>query len=197
MGPRPDRAARAAYLPRVRNRLADCVYTIREHAIINLQKLIDVFGVEWARSRLIPELLSASSTHTNYLYRMTALSAAVLLADTVGADTFLELLLPMVLRMRNDPVSASNPQPPPRLPLSPASRLIHRSRLQPAEEHGRVPRRSQVPNIRFNVAKTLQALLPTLDVAVTQEQVKPCLLALSEDADKDVRYFAAQALQAC
>lgn len=52
-----------------------------------------------------------------------------------------------------------------------------------------------MPNIRFNVAKTLQALIGLLDPAVVTAQVKPCLLALSEDSDKDVRYFASQALQ--
>ena len=33
--------------------------------------------------------------------------------------------------------------------------------------------------------------------SLVQQQVKPCLLRLSEDTDKDVRYFAGQGLQSC
>ena len=55
----------------------------------------------------------------------------------------------------------------------------------------------KVPNVRFNVAKALQQLMPLLDASVVQQRVKPCLLKLVEDKDKDVRYFAEQGLQAC
>ena len=51
--------------------------------------------------------------------------------------------------------------------------------------------------VRFNAAKALQQLLPQLDAPLIQQQVKPCLLRLAEDADKDVRYFAGQGLQSC
>ena len=51
--------------------------------------------------------------------------------------------------------------------------------------------------VRFNAAKALQQLLPKLDASLIQQQVKPCLLRLAEDADKDVRYFAGQGLQSC
>ena len=54
-----------------------------------------------------------------------------------------------------------------------------------------------MPNIRFNAAKTLQALIARLAPGLVQSQVKPCLLTLTEDPDKDVRYFASQALQSC
>ncbi|XP_025808952.1 serine/threonine-protein phosphatase 2A 65 kDa regulatory subunit A beta isoform-like isoform X3 [Panicum hallii] len=53
--------------------------------------------------------------------------------------------------------------------------------------------KDRVPNIKFNVAKVLQSLVPILD----QSTVKPCLVELSEDPDVDVRYYANQALQAC
>lgn len=54
-----------------------------------------------------------------------------------------------------------------------------------------------VPNIRFNVAKTLQLLVPFLDGSVVQNKVKAVLVKLSEDVDKDVKFFALQALQSC
>jgi len=54
-----------------------------------------------------------------------------------------------------------------------------------------------VPNIRFNVARTLHALIPTLDSNVVQNQVKPALSKLFDDSDKDVKFFASQAMQSC
>lgn len=54
-----------------------------------------------------------------------------------------------------------------------------------------------VPNIRFNVAKTLQTLIPLLDPNVVQTKVKTTLSKLFDDADRDVKFFAGQALQLC
>lgn len=54
-----------------------------------------------------------------------------------------------------------------------------------------------VPNIRFNVAKTLQTLIPLLDNNVVQTKVKPVLSKLFDDTDRDVKFFASQALQLC
>lgn len=50
--------------------LGDTVYSIREAATKNLRKLTEVFGVEWARSTIIPKVMNMGS-QTNYLYRMT------------------------------------------------------------------------------------------------------------------------------
>jgi len=137
--------------------LHDCVYTIRISAIGNLKKIVEVFGVDWARTQLLPAVFAATQTHSNFLYRMTSLSAVSTLSSTVGQETLTQVMLPVVLRMRDDPV----------------------------------------PNIRFNVAKTLQLLISHLDSGVVQTQVEPCLRTLKEDSDKDVRYFAGQALQCC
>jgi serine/threonine-protein phosphatase 2A regulatory subunit A len=55
----------------------------------------------------------------------------------------------------------------------------------------------KVANIRFNVAKTLQALIPHIDAATVQSRVKPCLQKLTEDSDRDVKFYATQALALC
>uniref|UniRef100_M4FFW8 Condensin complex subunit 1 C-terminal domain-containing protein n=1 Tax=Brassica campestris TaxID=3711 RepID=M4FFW8_BRACM len=47
--------------------------------------------------------------------------------------------------------------------------------------------KDRVPNVKFNVAKLLQSLIPIVD--------QSCLVDLSEDPDVDVRYFANQALR--
>jgi serine/threonine-protein phosphatase 2A regulatory subunit A len=54
-----------------------------------------------------------------------------------------------------------------------------------------------VPNIRFNVAKTLSTLIPLLDGTVVQQKVRPCLSKLFDDTDRDVKFYASQALQLC
>ncbi|KAK1257299.1 hypothetical protein QJS04_geneDACA024262 [Acorus gramineus] len=56
--------------------------------------------------------------------------------------------------------------------------------------------KDRVPNIKFNVAKVLQALIPIVNQSVVEQTIRPCLVELSEDPDVDVRYFANQALQA-
>lgn len=55
----------------------------------------------------------------------------------------------------------------------------------------------KVPNVRFNVAKTLAAFVPHLDVAVVRSQVKMCLEKLRSDSDADVKYYAENALLLC
>ncbi|KAJ0730370.1 putative armadillo-like helical protein [Helianthus annuus] len=52
-----------------------------------------------------------------------------------------------------------------------------------------------LPNIKFNVAKVLQSLVPIVDHSVVEKSIKPCLVELAEDPVVDVRYFANQALQ--
>lgn len=56
-----------------------------------------------------------------------------------------------------------------------------------------------IPNIRFNVAKSIEALIPVLmqnpDTApLVDQQLKPALIKLSEDSDNDVRFFSQKAL---
>lgn len=48
------------------------VYAIREAATLNLKKLVEKFGPEWAQNTVIPKVL-AMSNDQNYLHRMTCL----------------------------------------------------------------------------------------------------------------------------
>ena len=83
--------------------LQDCVHTIREAATLNLRKLAKLFGPEWAQKQLLPHVL-APHTHTNYLYRLTALYAATGFAAVVSQEALLTSILPLVLQMTADPV---------------------------------------------------------------------------------------------
>jgi len=54
--------------------LGDTVYSIREAAIKNLSKLTKIFGSDWAKSTVIPQVLTYAK-HSNYLYRLTMIFA--------------------------------------------------------------------------------------------------------------------------
>ncbi|CAH8354079.1 unnamed protein product [Eruca vesicaria subsp. sativa] len=54
---------------------------------------------------------------------------------------------------------------------------------------------TRVPNIKFNVAKVLQSLIPIVDQSVVEKTIRPGLVELSEDPYVDVSFFANQALQ--
>jgi serine/threonine-protein phosphatase 2A regulatory subunit A len=57
-----------------------------------------------------------------------------------------------------------------------------------------------IPNIRFNVAKSLEVLAATFNKSpegyeFVQQQIVPVLDQQTNDQDADVRYFATRALQ--
>jgi serine/threonine-protein phosphatase 2A regulatory subunit A len=58
-----------------------------------------------------------------------------------------------------------------------------------------------IPNIRFNVAKSLEALIPLMrsfpeSAPLVEESVLPSLKKLREDSDKDVQFYANRAISA-
>ncbi|KDQ07680.1 hypothetical protein BOTBODRAFT_59815 [Botryobasidium botryosum FD-172 SS1] len=140
--------------------LGDNVYSIRESATINLRKLTEVFGVEWARGTIVPKVLQMGS-HPNYLFRMTTIFAITTIAPTLTLEIIRDNVLATVIALVKDPI----------------------------------------PNIRFNVAKSLEVLALTLankgaeghDVA--QRRIVPAVETLRNDPDADVRYFAGRALE--
>lgn len=83
--------------------LGDCVFTIREAAINTLRRLCIIFGLDWARKNIIPQIVGLKE-HTNYLYRMTALFATQSLAEVVGSDILSGVLLDMALSLSEDTV---------------------------------------------------------------------------------------------
>lgn len=138
--------------------LRDCVYSIREAAITNLKSLTEVFGLEWAKDHIVPQVLAMYDRSSNYLLRMTSLHAIGVLSEVVGTETVEESFLPIVTeRASRDPV----------------------------------------PNVRFCSAKTLNLVIPYVRQDARESKIRPCLLSLvdSTEKDKDVNYFAQQALQ--
>ena len=70
--------------------LGDSVFSIRDAATINLRKLTEVFGVDWAKQTIIPKVL-AMGTHPNYLYRMTTIFAITVSSREFTSSVFLQL----------------------------------------------------------------------------------------------------------
>lgn len=52
-----------------------------------------------------------------------------------------------------------------------------------------------VPNVKFNVAKTLMRIGQWLDQSTIQQHVKPVLEKLRHDPDSDVQFFALEAIE--
>lgn len=77
--------------------LRDNVYSIREAAIVNLKSLTELFGVDWAKRHVVPQVLSLFDSSSNYLFRMTALYAIGVLSQVVGADVVEECFLPVLI----------------------------------------------------------------------------------------------------
>ncbi|KAI8372723.1 armadillo-type protein [Radiomyces spectabilis] len=138
--------------------LGDAVFSIRDAATTNLKQLVDIFGCEWAKNTIIPQVMKMS-TNENYLYRMTTLFAFTTMGPSLTTDIIKESVLPTVLALVDDPI----------------------------------------PNVRFNVAKSLEVLTPMLRQneatnELVQSKVAPVLQKLNSDADGDVRWFAERAL---
>jgi serine/threonine-protein phosphatase 2A regulatory subunit A len=54
-----------------------------------------------------------------------------------------------------------------------------------------------VPNVRFNAARTLERLVPILDKATVAKEIVPALQPLQNDKDVDVQFFSKKALSVC
>ncbi|KAH9982789.1 ARM repeat-containing protein [Lactifluus volemus] len=83
--------------------LGDTVYSIREAATTNLKKLTEVFGVEWARTQIVPKVVNMGS-HPNYLYRMTTVQAIGTIAPSLNLDIICDEIIDALLHLANDPI---------------------------------------------------------------------------------------------
>jgi serine/threonine-protein phosphatase 2A regulatory subunit A len=54
--------------------LGDTVFSIRDAATTNLKRLVEIFGCDWAKNTVLPQVMTMAH-NDNYLYRMTTLFA--------------------------------------------------------------------------------------------------------------------------
>ncbi|KAL0760017.1 hypothetical protein Bca101_076167 [Brassica carinata] len=108
------------------------------------------------------------------------------LAEEFGSEWAMQHLVPQVLEMVNNPHYLHRMM---------ALRVISLMAPVMGSEITCSFREKTVPNIKFNVAKLLQSLIPIVDQSVVDKTIRQWLVDLGEDPDVDVRYFANQALQ--
>ena len=83
--------------------LSDRVFSIREAAALNLKKLTEVFGAEWASKHVLPKVI-AGVQNPRYLYRVAAIRALTLLAAVTGQDACLQEIMPVLKSSAKDAV---------------------------------------------------------------------------------------------
>lgn len=74
------------------------LWSSAEAATINLRKLTESFGVEWARTNIIPRILAMHS-NANYLHRLTSLHAVRVLCEAMNAETIQTLMIPLAVEL--------------------------------------------------------------------------------------------------
>jgi len=154
--------------------LGDTVFSIREAATLNLKKLTEVFGVDWAKRSIIPKV-DAMSRQENYLYRMTTCFAITTLAPVVTLEIIQESVLPMMERLVADPI--------PNIRFNVAksySVLIDTLRRLPTE--GTLA--------QLEESGSTDAQPDPKGEELINDQIMPNLTKLQDDEDVDVRYFA-------
>lgn len=154
--------------------LDDGVHSIRRAATENLMLLTELFGEEWAVDHVLPRI-ERMQMHQNYLHRTTALYVLQVVVKCFSIATIDKKVVPIVALMSADPV----------------------------------------PNIRFIAAKTIQMILgrchalrastssasaPTkgsaaISLVSCSEEMSAMLSKLLLDSDRDVKFYAAQALK--
>lgn len=170
--------------------LVDHVYAIREAATLNLKKLVEKFGAEWAQNTVIPKVL-AMSRDQNYLHRMTCLFCI-----NVSRRHDLSKRRQRFDGHRKGRVFSQ---------LEAAFSYEYISQVLAEVCGPEITTKVMLPtviamaadnvaNVRFNVAKTLQRIGPFLEPSAVQTQVKPVLDKLNTDSDVDVKYFASEAI---
>ena len=83
--------------------LVDHVFAIREAATINLKKLVEAFGVEWAQEKVIPKVLQLAED-SSYLRRMTTIFSLNELSSVLPTDVIIKLVLPTLTKLSKDKV---------------------------------------------------------------------------------------------
>lgn len=83
--------------------LGDTVFSIREAATINLKKLTEVFGVEWARVAIVPKVMGMGQ-HPNYLYRMTTVQAIATISPSLTLPIIQSEIIGPLLQLAADPI---------------------------------------------------------------------------------------------
>ncbi|KAF3588530.1 hypothetical protein F2Q69_00027531 [Brassica cretica] len=181
-------------LPIILSLVKDEFPDVRLNIISKLDQVNQVIGIDLLSQSLLPAIVElAEDRHWRvYSIREAAANNLKRLAEEFGPEWAMQHLVPHVLEM------VSNPHYLHRMMVLRAISLmdpvlgseITCSKFLPVVVEAS---KDRVPNVKFNVAKLLQSLIPI----VVEKTIRQCLVDLSEDpdVDVDVRYFANQALR--
>ncbi|CAI0552474.1 unnamed protein product [Linum tenue] len=198
-------------LPCVKELSSDSSQHVRSALASVIMGMAPVLGKDATIEQLLPIFLSllkdefpdvrlniiSKLDQVNQVYSIRDAAANNLkrLAEEFGPDWAMQHIIPQVLEMFNNPHYLY------RMTILRATSLlapvmgaeITCSKLLPPVVNAA---KDRVPNIKFNVAKVLQSLIPIVDQSVVEKSIRPALVELSEDPDVDVRFFANEALHA-
>jgi serine/threonine-protein phosphatase 2A regulatory subunit A len=145
--------------------LWDPVYSIREAAVINLQKLSAFFGEEWCKEEVVDKILEKreSKDFDNFICRLTCLFTFDHLTydGVVSPQLVKDYIYPFISELAAD----------------------------------KVPNiRFNVAKALYNIAAALSKDANHQYQDIIIDEIKPALERLADDEDNDVRYFATENL---
>jgi len=84
--------------------LSDHVFSIREHACVQIGEIVKEYGCKWAAERFFRDAFKIYDKNTNYLHRMTCLAVMSACAPHCNSEIIDKHLLPWVLLACEDDV---------------------------------------------------------------------------------------------
>ncbi|CAD7934572.1 unnamed protein product [Amoebophrya sp. A25] len=84
--------------------LADPVYLVREAASESIAKLTELLGVSWAEEHAVPQIEATLVDNSNYLLRVTAITALARISDKLQQGATKDRLLERIFAMGGDTV---------------------------------------------------------------------------------------------
>jgi serine/threonine-protein phosphatase 2A regulatory subunit A len=161
--------------------LTDTVYSIRKAGALNIRKLNDIFGEEWTARQIIPKLEKMQGNTVHY-HRMACLHAAQVMLDRSEVS---------LAGSGKTKVSSSSSVAVTSTSAANCSVYLCRLLVPIVLHLGR----DQVANVRMTVAKIFAfslSVLPATDPL--RGEIINILKVLSSDSDRDVRFYATQAI---
>eukprot|EP00744_Colponema_vietnamica_P000793 GILI01001380.1.p1 GENE.GILI01001380.1~~GILI01001380.1.p1 ORF type:complete len:586 (+),score=197.11 GILI01001380.1:169-1926(+) len=185
-----------AFLQSLHQLAADSQWRVRQALFHQLPLFATHVGVEGFVSKLDPLLMQAL-TDSVHSVRLSSITVLKDLVSALGSDWCVAHLLPRVVEHFFKDHSYLHRMTsllalPALIAGVPTDRFIEQ--VVPVL---RSAAKDQVPNIRFALSKTLKEVLADVDPTLLQTHIKPLLVDLCSDSDKDVQYYANEALKLC
>ncbi|KAI9363418.1 armadillo-type protein [Zopfochytrium polystomum] len=210
-------------LPLFLQLLKDEASEVRLNIISKLDRVNDVIGIELLSQSLLPAIVELAEDK-QWRVRLAIIENIPLLANQLGVEFFDEKLSNLCMSWLGDSVysireastvnlrrlaevlmtlAAHNNYLFRMTTIFALTALAHAANAELLREYilptvlnlGSDP----IPNIRFNVAKSLEQMVPLIKKcdlsALLNDSVRPALVKMTEDADTDVRFYATRALQ--